>query len=224
MSSCRLVEGAEGQQGLVSRRLAGLAALTLLAGSTAACGDDATDPQPSGEATSIGTTTASPSPTTGDAAPVDTYADVEPAPQALDASLVDGVEAFGIWADAEPEETPQQLGGGTRTDDGETVAVALSSREGLLAMKNARAEIRYLDKHNGLTTEPLRMLDPVVVDGVEMARARGASINGLDADFFIHATGERTIELDFLTPASLSDAEREEWIGQVMATLELSAR
>ena len=59
MSSCRLVEGAAGQQGLVSRRLAGLAALTLLAGSTAACGDDATDPQPSGDATSIATTTAS---------------------------------------------------------------------------------------------------------------------------------------------------------------------
>lgn len=222
MSSCRLVEGAEGQQGLVSRRLAGLAALTLLAGSTAACGDDATDPQPSGDATSIATTTASPTPTTGDAAPVDTYADVEPAPQALDASLVEGVEAFAIWADAEPEETPQQLGGGTRTADGEAVAVALSSRTGLLAMKNARAEMRYLDKRNGLTTEPLEMLDPVVVDGLEMARARGASVNGLDADFFVHATGDTTIEVNFLTPSSLSEAEREEWIGQVMATLEFS--
>ncbi len=205
----------------MSRRLAGLAALTLLAGSTAACGDDATDPQPSGDATSIATTT-SPTPTTRDAAPVDTYADVEPAPQALDASLVKGVEAFAIWADAEPEETPQQLGGGTRTADGEAVAVALSSRTGLLAMKNARAEMRYLDKRNGLTTEPLEMLDPVVVDGLEMARARGASVNGLDADFFVHATGETTIEVNFLTPSSLSEAEREEWIGQVMATLEFS--
>ena len=208
----------------MSRRLAGLAALTLLVGGTTACGGDAADPRPSDGASAIGTATTSPSATPEDASPVDTYADVEPAPQALDASLVDGVEAFGIWADAEPEETPQQLGGGTRTDDGEAVAVALSSREGLLAMKNARAEIRYLDKHNGLTTEPLRMLDPVVVDGVEMARARGASDNGLDADFFVHATGETTIEVNFLTPSSLSEAEREEWIGQVMATLELSAR
>jgi hypothetical protein len=214
----------EGQQGRVSRRLAGLAALTLLVGGTTACGDDAADPRPSDGASAIGTATTSPSATTEDASPVDTYADVEPAPQALDASLVDGVEAFGIWADAEAEETPQQLGGGTRTDDGEAVAVALSSREGLLAMKNARAEIRYLDRHSGLATGPLEMLDPVVVDGLEMARARGASINGLDVDFFIHATGERTIELDFLTPASLGEAEREEWIGQVMATLEISAR
>ena len=206
----------------MSRRLLGLAALTLLAASTAACGDDATDPRPGGDATSIATTTASPTSTTGDAAPVDTYADVEPAPQALDASLVEGVEAFAIWADAEPEETPQQLGGGTRTADGEAVAVALSSRTGLLAMKNARAEMRYLDKRNGLTTEPLEMLDPVAVDGLEMARARGASVNGLDADFFVHATGETTIEVNFLTPSSLSEAEREEWIGQVMATLEFS--
>ncbi len=106
--------------------------------------------------------------------------------------------------------------------DGEAVAVALSSRTGLLAMKNARAEMRYLDKRNGLTTEPLEMLDPVVVDGLEMARARGASVNGLDADFFVHATGETTIEVNFLTPSSLSEAEREEWIGQVMATLEFS--
>ena len=107
----------------MSRRLLGLAALPLLAASTAACGDDATDPRPGGDATSIATTTASPTSTTGDAAPVDTYADVEPAPQALDASLVEGVEAFAIWADAEPEETPQQLGGGTRTADGEAVAL-----------------------------------------------------------------------------------------------------
>ena len=216
---------AAGQQWLVRRRLASLAALTLLIGGTAACGEDGTDPATADasapqEAGSPGGSTVG----TGEPEPpADTYADVEPAPQALDAGLVDGVEAFGIWAGAQPEETPQQLGGGTRTDDGEAVAVTLGSRRGLLAMRNAAAEMRYLDRHNGLSTEPLRMLDPVVVDGVEMARARAASINDLVVDFFIHATGELTVEVSFLTPASLDEAEREEWIGQVMATLEIDA-
>lgn len=202
------------------RRLATVAPLCLLSVLLVGC-SEGTAPQ---DETASTLPPAAPSeggsPSEEPEAVADTYADVEPATQALDAGLVDGVEAFAVWADAVPEETPGQLGGGTTTADGDTVAVVLNVNDGLLALEDAEAEMRYFKRRNTTTEGPIQDLDPVVVDGEEMLRARGASINDLDLDFFVHATGELTVEVTFLTPSSLSEAEREDWIGQVMTTLE----
>lgn len=200
--------------------VAGLAAVVLLGG----CGGSATtepgDPagEPSSDAATSPGSPASTSP--GNDHETDTYADAEPATLALDADLLDGVSAVRVWAGSDVEETPGQVGGGTTTAEGETVAVVVHTMPAPVAKADARAEMRYWLEHNLMSTGHARELDPVVVDGEEVLRARGASIDDLVVDHFVRATGEVTVEIDFLTPASLGEKEREEWIGQVMATVQ----
>ena len=64
------------------------------------------------------------------------------------------------------------------------------------------------------------VLDTVVVDGEEMQRARGSS--GLQSyDYFVRiADSGDALSVFFSLPQALSEAEREEYIGSVLSTVE----
>lgn len=152
--------------------------------------------------------------------PEDTYADVvDPAPRALDADLLDGVAAMSVWEGAKLEED-NRLAVAEISVGGRPLAVSVLTQTGLTARENAQAEMRYWIRRNPTTEGPVEVLDPVVVDGAELRRARGATIADLVVDRFFYATGEVSVDVQFLTPAEMSEAEREEYIGRVMATLE----
>ncbi len=152
--------------------------------------------------------------------PEDTFADVEePASRALDADLLDGVAAMSVWQGAELEED-SRLAVAEITVAQRPVVVSVLTQTGLTARESAQAEMRYWIKRNNTTEGPVEVLDPVVVDGAELQRVRGATIADLVVDRFFYATGEVSVDVQFLTPTELSEAEREDYIGQVMATLE----
>lgn len=150
----------------------------------------------------------------------DTYADVaDPASLALDADLLDGVAAMSVWEGARLEEDLRLTVAEITVAD-RPVALSVVSRTGLTARGSAEADLRYWKRYNTVSEGPVEVLDPVVVDGAELARARASTISDLVVDRFFYATEKVSVEIQFLTPAELSEAEREEYIGQVMATLE----
>ncbi|MSY86104.1 MAG: hypothetical protein F2693_15495 [Actinobacteria bacterium] len=95
----------------------------------------------------------------------------------------------------------------------------VNSFDGLAARGSGEAELRYWRKRNLFTEGPVEVMDPVVVDGVEMQHARGSSAVDL-VDWFVYAIDDLTVEVLFFLPLDFSEEEREEYIGQVMATLE----
>lgn len=210
-----------GQQGRVSRRLAGLAALTLLIGGTTGCAGDAGDPAPGEDAAAEAS--ASPGGTPDSATPApprDSYADVEPATQAPPRVDMPGIARVAVWEDAEVRASVDAVVAAVETPAG-IVSVTVGGLDGLAADDDSEAARAYWMEHNTETQGRVRVADPVVVDGVEMARARGRL--GTDVvEAFFHADGEATVEAIFMIPASMGEAEREEWIGRVLVTLELA--
>ncbi|MGV3561974.1 MAG: hypothetical protein ACO1ON_01720 [Nocardioides sp.] len=127
--------------------------------------------------------------------------------------------AMSVWQGAELEED-SRLAVAEITVAQRPVVVSVLTQTGLTARESAQAEMRYWIKRNNTTEGPVEVLDPVVVDGAELQRVRGATIADLVVDRFFYATGEVSVDVQFLTPTELSEAEREDYIGQVMATLE----
>lgn len=199
--------------------------VTLLCAMWAGCtGGPATDtgePPPSPESSapsSPGTLDAAQS--TSAALP-DTYAGVaEPATVRVPLAVLDGIEDVRFWKGSTIEEGPTQVFGDLTRKDGEEELVAVFSRAQPLAKESSEAEIRYWSKNNSFTEGRATVVDPVVVDGIEMLRAQGSN-SFAEIDYFVHATGELSVGVLFVMPKAMSDAEREDRIGQVMTTLRL---
>lgn len=209
------------------RRTPPLALVTSLLVLAVGCGEGpASGPDAPGAETTAPSTAAPPtaasSPAESEPEVDDTFADVaEPASLPLDADLLDGVSAVSVWKGAELLEDEGLSTAEIKVPPGRPAAVTVLTRTQPLARDTAAAERRYWMKRNTITEGPIEVLDPVVVDGAELQRARGRTILDLVVDRFFHATGEVSVEVQFLLPAELSEAERENYIGQVMATLDL---
>ena len=196
-----------------------LVLLSILAIGTG-CGDDPDQSAATPGESSVSASSSTPAQPEESEGPEETYADVaEPASRALDADLLDGVAAMSVWRGAELEED-SRLAVAEITVAQRPVVVSVLTQTGLTARESAQAEMRYWIRRNNTTEGPVEVLDPVVVDGAELQRVRGATIADLVVDRFFYATGEVSVDVQFLTPTELSEAEREDYIGQVMATLE----
>lgn len=199
--------------------------LAACVGVSACSGGDDPEPQPSISA-SAGETSA---PTdrgedTGtDEGVRGTFADVsEPATVPLPAKGLEGLDAYEdirVWEGSKFIVSDEQVTAGIVLDDGSEVVVVIQSDQ-VLADESSRAEMDYWLEYTTLAERP-REIEPVVVDGVEMLRAQGDDNGIAFVDHFVRGTGELTATLDFLLPLDLSRAEREEYVGQVMATVRL---
>lgn len=154
------------------------------------------------------------------AAPEDTFADVEePATVPMPTGKIPGVRSIKVWEGARVDVETTPIGAELFLGPGRSAVVLLNSFDGLSARGSGEAELRYWRKRNSFTEGPVEVMDPVVVDGVELPHARGSSELSL-VDWFVYAVDGLTVEVLFLLPLGLSEEEREEYIGQVMATLE----
>jgi hypothetical protein len=89
----------------------------------------------------------------------------------------------------------------------------------VIGKETSEAEVRYWSRNSGLLEDRAKVLDPVVVDGLELQHARGR--NGVEVvDGYLYSDGEISYRVIFTTPLSYTEAQRDEAIGQVMATLE----
>lgn len=204
---------------------AALVAPVLVAAVLAGCAGESSE-EASGPAVGTpGPTQAEPStraePDLGSDDTGDTFADVaEPASVPLDADLADGVEAISVWEGAELLEEPGRLGGELFLSPGRSLVLFLTSTTGVLAEDTSEAAMEYWKRSNFVTEGPIEDLDPVVVDGVEMLRARGGN-EVMVADVFVLSSEDVSIEILFTTPTDWEDDLREERIAQVMATVDL---
>lgn len=174
--------------------------------------------QPS--ATPESSTSRSEAPEQSPAAAEDTFADVaEPATVPMPTGKVPGVRSVRVWEGSRVDVKTTPIGAELFLGPGRSAVVLLNSFDGLLARGSGEAELRYWRKRNLFTEGPVEVMDPVVVDGVELPHARGSSALSL-VDWFVYAIEDLTVEVIFLLPLDFSDAEREEYIAQVMATLE----
>lgn len=155
--------------------------------------------------------------------PTDTYTD-SPIPTTVEVPVEDlpGFAALRVWDDDdELIEGPRQVTGGLVVEQGE-LAVLVASTEALITAETAAAEMRDWRRHNGYTSETAELLEPVIVDGQEVLHARGES--GLQQyDLFLRlADNGDALRFVFSTPVELGDAEREEYLGSVLSTVEFA--
>jgi hypothetical protein len=153
----------------------------------------------------------------------DTFADVaDPATMAVPARGMDALDALAdvkVWEGSDFIISDQQVTVGLVREDNSEVVVALQS-DRVLAEPSSREEMDYWLEYTQMAERP-REVDPVVVDGVEMLRAQGT--NGFAfIDHFVRGNGDLTATIDFVLPLDMSKAEREEYVGQVMATVQLA--
>lgn len=203
-----------------------LVAVLLVAGpALVACGGGTTSSEE--DAGRSSTSSASPSPSTAgetasgdEAGGEDTYAEVaDPATERVPLEDLEGFEDVRLWEGTDVSTGPTQVFGGLDLDAGEA-AVSIAYYPSVLARGSSEAEMRYWLKRSNLVDEPPREADPVVVDGVEWLRAQGVSSVGT-VDHFVRGVEDLTVFIDFVLPAELPAAQREELIGQVMSTVQL---
>ena len=152
--------------------------------------------------------------------PEDTFADVEePATVPMPAGRQPGVRAVNAWEGAKVLDGKDPIAAELVLGPSRAAVLLVNSVDGLSARGSGEAELRYWRKRNLFTEGPVEVMDPVVVDGVEMQHARGSSAVDL-VDWFVYAVDDLTVEVLFFLPLDFSEEEREEYIGQVMATLE----
>lgn len=153
----------------------------------------------------------------------DTFADVsEPATERVAVPQVEGIEEIRFWEGSTLSDGPTQAQAALDTPDGQLV-VSVSSRDGLLAMPTAEEAARRWARTNSFMDGDGTVVGPVVVDGVEVQRVTGR--NGFaEVECFVHAVPDADVNVFFLfvLPDDMPAAEREERIGQVMATVELA--
>lgn len=155
-----------------------------------------------------------------DSEPEDTWADVEvPATVPMPAGRQPGVRAANAWEGAKVLDGKDPIAAELVLGPSRAAVLLVNSVDGLSARGSGEAELRYWRKRNLFTEGPVEVMDPVVVDGVELQHARGSSAVDL-VDWFVYAIDDLTVEVLFFLPLDFSEEEREEYIGQVMATLE----
>jgi hypothetical protein len=149
----------------------------------------------------------------------DTWADVtDPATMRAPLGTVEGVEDVRVWEGSRFRKNPSAVVVAVPAEGGGFQTLTLGSST-VLAEETSEAEARYWSRNSGLLAAPAKILQPVVVDGLELQHARGR--NEVEVvDGYLYADGEISYQIIFTTPLAYTDAQRDEAIGQVMATLE----
>lgn len=188
--------------------------LTLL---VAGCGSE--EATPDADASPATSSAAGSTPATE--APSDTFAEVkERATVPVAADVVPGIDALSVWKGANVEDREEPIGAELFLSPGRSVTLVANSFDGLSARPTSEAELRYFRRNSAFVDGSVTVMEPVVVDGLEMLHARGEGPLGT-VDWFVHAFGDLTVEVLFTMPADLSEDQRETYVAQVMATLEL---
>lgn len=152
--------------------------------------------------------------------PEDTWADVEdPATMRVPLAMVEGVEDVRVWEGSLFRKNPTAVVVAGPADGGGVQTLTLGSSR-VIGKETSEAEVRYWSRNSGLLEGRAKVLDPVVVDGLELQHARGRNEVEI-VDGYLYADGEISYRVIFTTPLSYTEAQRDEAIGQVMATLEL---
>jgi len=155
-----------------------------------------------------------------EAAPEETWADVEePATMKVPLRSVEGVESVRVWEGSRFRVTPSAVVVAVPSPDRGGFQTLTLGSDRLLGKDTSEEEVRYWAASNGLTEGRAKILEPVVVDGLEMEHARGR--NGVEVvDGYLYSDGEISYRVIFTTPLDYTEAQRDEAIAQVMATLE----
>ncbi len=199
-----------------------IAAVMLATGvALSGCADDegAETPAPVSAAPSSGaaepSTTEEPEP-----GPEDTWADVEdPATMKVPLKSVDGVEGVRVWEGSRFRVNPSAVIVAVPSADRSSFQTLTLGSETLSPPASSEEAVRYWARSSGLVEGRAEVLDPVVVDGLELQHARGR--NGVEVvDGYLYADGAIAYRVIFTTPLDYTEAQRDEAIGQVMATLE----
>lgn len=154
--------------------------------------------------------------------PEDTFAGGS-VPVTVDVPVGDlpGFAQVRFWKGSDLLPGPRMNTGGLTLDEGE-LAVQVSSVEAAITEDTAEAQMRYWRRNNGVTAEPAELLDPVVVDGVEMLHARGES-GFQHYDYFLRlADNGDELSLLFSLPQEMAHSDREDYIASVMAEIEFA--
>lgn len=150
----------------------------------------------------------------------DTYADVEDPATVPLPPRVPGIRTLKAWKGSVIDDQGDQVAAELSLSPGRSLVLLPGFYEGPMARESSEAELANWRKYDVFVEGPTTLMDPVMVDGVEMLHARGTGPLG-DVDWFVHATGEHTVFLSIMTPTDLPESERERYVAQVMATLEL---
>lgn len=150
----------------------------------------------------------------------DTWADVEdPATMKVPLTSVEGVESVRVWEGSRFRINPSAVIVAVPSADRSSFQTLTLGSETLSPRASSEEEVRYWARSSGLVEGRAEVLDPVVVDGLELQHARGR--NGVEiVDGYLYADGEIAYRVIFTTPLDYTEAQRDEAIGQVMATLE----
>lgn len=155
-----------------------------------------------------------------EAAPAETWGDVEdPATMKVPLKSVDGVESVRVWEGSRFRVTPSAVIVAVPSPDRSSFQTLTLGSDTLAAMPDSEAEVRYWARSSGLLKGRAEVLDPVVVDGLELQHARGSNEVEI-VDGYLYSDGEISYRVIFTTPLDYTEAQRDEAIAQVMATLE----
>lgn len=132
-----------------------------------------------------------------------------------------GFEAISFWEGTEVVDGPRQVTGQLDVA-GETLLVQASSLEDALARETSEQELRAWVRDNPFTKGPVDVLDPLPLDGAEVLHARGDDGLAQWDRFTLVTTAGEALSVMFSLPLDLPDAEREDYIASVMATVRLA--
>lgn len=206
--------------------LAGSLALVALLPLAGCGGEDGGDPE---DAATTSAGSASEEPDDGDAEDdgddeadlEDTYAEGS-VPVTVEVPVKDlpGFEEVRFWKGTDLSPGPRMVTGGLVVD-GEELALQVNATEAVITEDTAAGAMRYWRNNNSFTEEPAELLDPVVVDGVEMLHARGESGGVRRYDYFTRLSdaGDE-LSLLFSLPLDMAEAKAEDYIGSVLAAVE----
>lgn len=132
---------------------------------------------------------------------------------------VDGVESVRVWEGSRFRVNPSAVIVAVPSADRSSFQTLTLGSETLSPLASSEEAVRYWARSSGLVEGRAEVLDPVVVDGLELQHARGR--NGVEVvDGYLYADGAIGYRVIFTTPLDYTEAQRDEAIGQVMATLE----
>lgn len=225
-TTIRRARGARSTGSTPSRSAARCAGTTAIAVALLAAVAGCSEPSEPASGQDERTGTASPSSASTTPAEVDASSEEAFAggtvPATVEVSVDDlpGFEAISFWEGTEVVDGPRQVTGQLDVG-GETLLVQASSLEDALARETSEQELRAWVRDNPFTKGRVDVLDPVSLDGAEVLHARGDDGFAQWDRFTLVTTAGEALSVMFSLPLDLPDAEREDYIASVMATVRL---
>jgi hypothetical protein len=204
-------------------RRAGATALSIaLLAAVAGCAEPSEPASGQDERTdTTSPSSASTTPSDADASTGDAFAGgTVPATVEVPVDDLPGFEAISFWKGTEVVDGPRQVTGQLDVG-GETLLVQASSLEDALARETSEQELRAWVRDNPFTKGPVDVLDPVSLGGAEVLHARGDDGFAQWDRYTLVTTAGEALSVMFSLPLDLPDAEREDYIASVMATVRL---